>query len=96
MKEEIIHLKPEEALELLDFNSDKSVHTQKQLGNMFIGADNSYESIKKSLEEAEDIQVGGENCQAMGHGIVIFPKNAKYQSDLLFVAHNKEKIKQFN
>ena len=88
--EKQIHLTVEEVISVL--KNQENVHTFINAGFGLIGADWSKEELIEKLEIAEDIQVGGEQCRAMSHGIVIFPKNAKKQSDLYFVECDNEKL----
>lgn len=85
-----IHLTKEEVLSCLKNND--YVHTFINAGFGLIGADWSIENLIEKLDNAEDIQIGGESCRAMQHGIVIFPKNAKKQSDLYFVECDDKKL----
>lgn len=80
-------LTTEEALSFMKKRSG-SVHCQIQSGMTFIGADWDEEGVKEELENADKVEIGGPNCIKMGHGIVVFPVNAKYQSDLRFFEHN--------
>lgn len=60
--------------------------------NALVGADHSLKSIIEKIKDAESLQLGGAMTISMGHGLVIFPKGAKYQSDLYFVETDKEAL----
>lgn len=92
--EERIFITPKQAINLV-IGKDE-VHCTVQAAFGFIGADHSMESVIKTFKDADKIEIGGENCERMGHAIVVFPKDAKMQSDLMFFAHDPEKLKKFN
>ncbi len=90
-----IILKPEEAKKLLALNNGM-VHTFLNASFGLVGADHSKESIYKDIDNAERLEITGEQAQAMGHGLAILPKGAKYQKDILFVETKKELIEKYN
>lgn len=47
-----------------------SIHVFLNPGGMLIGADWSRESIHKLIADAESLEVGGDQCIQMGHGLV--------------------------
>ena len=83
-------LTAEEAISILP-DSDE-IHTQIQKGMMFIGADWSREDIIDKIHKSEIREITGPFARGMGHGLVLYNKNAKYQSDLLFVETDKERL----
>lgn len=94
--DKIIHLTAKDVKKLWNKNSDGTVHIFKNPNaSMMMGFDRDAKSLSKELEEADDIQIGGDGCMGMGHGIVLFPKGSKYHSELTFIEHNKEKMKKF-
>lgn len=89
-------LKPTEALKLLVVDEDDTVHVFKNPnGAMLVGMDMNLESVKKEITSAESVEIGGDACVSMGHGIVVIPKGAKYQSEALFFKHDEKKIKKY-
>lgn len=88
--EKIIHLTKEEVLYCL--KDSEYIHTYKNAAFGLIGADWQKNELIDLLDEADDIQIGGEGCRSMGHGIVIFPSGAKYQSQLVFVECDNDKL----
>lgn len=88
-------LTKEQALSLMQVQEDGSVHAQKDGGMVIIGADWGKDSVEDALDTAEIIEIGGKGCRAMGHAIVVIPKNAKYQSEIVFFEHNEDKLKAF-
>lgn len=92
MADEIVHLSIEEALYCI---GDKEyIHTFINAPFGLIGADWGKDEVIEHLQNAEDIQIGGEVCRAMNHGIVVFPKRAKKQSDLYFIECDDKKLSE--
>lgn len=84
----------DEAISLLPDGDE--IHTTIQGGMMFIGADWSREDIIDKIQKSERIEIAGPNARAMGHGLALYDKNAKYQSDILFVETDKAKLDAFD
>lgn len=84
----------EEAISLLPDGDE--IHTTIQKGMMFIGADWSREDIIDKIQKSDVREITGPNARAMGHGLAIFNKDAKYQSDILFVETDKAKLDAFD
>ena len=72
---EIRHLTVEEALYCV--GDKEQIHTFINAPFGLIGADWSRENLIEKLENAQDIQIGGEACRNMGHGIVLSHKGRK-------------------
>ena len=89
---EIRHLTVEEALYCV--GDKEQIHTFINAPFGLLGADWSREYLVKQLESAEDIQIGGETCRNMGHGIVLFPKGAMKQSDLRFIECDNKRLSE--
>ena len=94
MKDKIVHLNIEEALYCI--GNKEYIHTFINAPFGLIGADWSKEELIEHLQTAEDIQIGGEGCRAMNHGIVVFPKEAKKQSDLYFIECDDKKLSEID
>jgi hypothetical protein len=56
---------------------------------MMLGADWSRASIENEIRNAERRELAGGMASSMGHGLVLFPKGAQYQRDLLFIETRK-------
>ena len=80
----------EEAKSLI--SKRKMIHTFINPGYGLVGMDHSRESIVKDIENAERLNLAGEQAQNMGHALAILKKGCKYQSDILFVETIKEKV----
>lgn len=86
-EEERVELTPEEALAMLP--EGEMVHTFVNSSGMMLGADWGRESLEEEIRKAERRELAGGMATSMGHGLVLFPKGAQYQRDLLFVATRK-------
>lgn len=66
------------------------IHTFRNTGSILIGADWSASSLQRAIKEAgkEAIEIGGELCQKMGHGLVIWTS----ETNPLFVEVDKLKL----
>jgi len=89
MKQEKIFLTAEQAIGLL--SNEEDIHTFRSWTGILIGADWSRNELIRSFQSAgnEDIQIGGDQCKAMGHGLVLFTGN-----DPLFIEVDKEKLQK--
>ena len=87
-------LTDDEAISLLP--AGDTIHTFRNMPFGLIGADWSKEDIIEELRKAEVIEITGETARSMNHGLAIYNKNAKYQSDILFIETNKEKLDQLD
>ena len=76
---------------LIDGDETYYYHTFQPTPIALIGADISEGSLDKTLEEAQRIEIAGENAMNMGHGIAVITDD----DDLLFIEHDPEKMKQF-
>lgn len=85
-EEHRIFLTKEQALQCLIIN-DGQVHNFISSGLSLIGADWNIEDVKKLLEEADTIEVGGKSCRSLGHGIAVIKNNEAY-----FFAADNEKL----
>lgn len=69
MSEERTFITKEKALEYIGNND--YVHVFLNNSAMLIGADWSIKEIKNLLDKAKTIEIGGETCRRMKHGIVV-------------------------
>ena len=91
MEEERIFLTKEQAMDCLIIK-DGQVHNFVPAPFGVIGADWNIEDVKQCLENAESIEIGGEQCRAMSHGIAVINKENLY----FFEADNKKLDKYDN
>lgn len=70
------------------------IHTFINGGFGLMGADWSREDILDKLSKSEVIELTGEQARSMNHGMCAYNKDAKWQSDLLFIETNEEKLSE--
>lgn len=88
------YITPEEAISLLP---DKDmIHTFYNHPRTLLGADWDREDIIEKLKEVDKIELTGENARKMGHGIAVYNDDIKWQSEVLFVETDEEKINAFD
>lgn len=88
------YLTYDEAVSLLPNNED--IHTFKNAPFGLIGADWSRDDILAELKKPDIvIELTGEQAKSMKHGICAYSKNAKYQSEILFIETDEEKLTAF-
>lgn len=88
------YLNYDEAVSLLP--NGKYIHTFYNAQFGLIGADWSREDILNKLKESDIvIELTGEQAKAMKHGMCAYSKNAKYQSEILFIETDEEKLTAF-
>lgn len=68
-----------------------TVHTFYNTGFGLIGADWSKENITDKLRSSDIIELTGPAARGMGHGICVYNKDTKWQSDILFVETDEER-----
>ena len=85
----------EEAIGLLP---DKdSIHTFYNVMSTLFGADWSRADVISELNKpGMIIEIAGELARGMDHGIAAYPKDAKKQSEVLFIETDKEKLDIFD
>lgn len=69
-----------------------SVHTFYNPGFGLVGADWSKEDITDKLRCGDIIEVTGPAARGMGHGICVYNKDAKFQSDILFIETDEARV----
>ena len=92
-----IILNKNEAIKIINFRKDGMVHTF--LNNPafgLVGGDHSKESILEDIKKAKQLQLAGEQAQAMKHALAIIPHLPCLQSDVLFVETIKEEVEKLN
>ena len=84
----------DEAIKILP--EDNYVHTFVNLSMGLVGADWSKEDIIDKLKSVDTIEISGDCARNMGHGLVVYNSDARWQSDLLFIETDKEKLDKFD
>ena len=69
-----------------------SIHTFYNPGFGLVGADWSREDILDKLRKSDIIELTGETARSMGHGMCAYNKETKWQSELLFIETDEEKL----
>lgn len=84
----------EEAVSLLP--NEENIHTFKQAPFGLMGCDWSKDEIFALLKNSETtIELTGEQARAMKHGMCAYRKDAKYQSDIVFIETDEEKMSAY-
>lgn len=88
------YLNYDEAVSLLP--NEEDIHTFYNAAFGLEGADWSRKEILNKLKESNIvIELTGEQARAMKHGMCAYSKNAKYQSEILFIETDEEKLTAF-
>lgn len=95
MKQKRIFLTKDEALSLCAFSDDDTIHTFRQSGFAFIGYDLPKRKLIRKMYEAEFMEIAGPHMCSMKHGIALVPKGAIWQSDIIFLETDMDKLKAF-
>lgn len=69
-----------------------SVHTFYNPGFGLVGADWSKEDITDKLRRSDIIELTGPAARGMGHGMCVYNKDTKRQSDILFVETDEARV----
>lgn len=69
-----------------------TVHTFRNPGFGLIGADWSKEGITDKLRKSDIIELTGPAARGMNHGMCAYSKDAKYQSDILFIETDEARV----
>jgi len=69
-----------------------TVHTFYNPSFGLIGADWSKADITDKLHNSDIIELTGPGARGMGHGICAYNKDAKYQSDVLFIETDEARV----
>lgn len=57
-----------------------------------MGADWSKEDITDKLRRSDIIELTGPAARGMGHGMCVYSKDTKWQSDILFIETDEERV----
>ena len=68
------------------------VHTFYNTGFGLVGADWSRDDILDKLRSCDIIELTGPAARGMGHGIGAYDKDVIYQSDILFIETNEDRL----
>jgi len=95
MKQKRIFLTKDQAFALCAFSDDDTVHTFRQEGFGLFGCDLSKRELVEKMDKAEFIEIAGPYMYSMKHGIALVPKEAQWQSEIIFLETDMDKLKSF-
>ena len=84
------YLSYDEAVRVLP--NEEYIHTFINNAIGLIGADWEKHEILHKLKNSDVIELCGEQARSLGHGICCYKESAKYQSDILFIATDEDKL----
>jgi hypothetical protein len=87
---ERIFITPEQAINCL--NIGENIHTFSNPNGMLIGCDRQREDVVKAFNDADKIEIGGEQSRKMKHPLVLHRKD----KSILFIEANEEKINELD
>lgn len=85
-----IYLTKEQAISVLPDGG--TIHTFYNPGFGLIGADWERDDILDKIEKSDIVELTGPGARSMGHGICAYNKDTKWQSQILFIQTDEEKI----
>lgn len=95
MKQQRIFLTRDEALSLCAFSDDDTVHTFRNGGFGLVGCDLPRRKLIEKMNTAEFMEITGPFMYSMNHGIALVPKDAQWQSEIVFLETDMNKLKTF-
>lgn len=93
MSEKRHFLTVDEAISILP--DGDSIHTFRDAA-VLIGADWSRKDIIDEIQKSERREITGPMARGTGHGLAVYPPNAKYHSDILFVETDKKRLDELD
>ena len=84
----------DEAINLLPEGDE--IHTFYNYGNNLIGADWDRQGVIDKLNASDKIELTGMNARNMGHGLAAYNNDTKWQSEVLFIETDKDKLDAFD
>lgn len=91
LNKDTIILSVDDAKKLVKIDEYNNYHVINIVNIGFIGSNMSKESFDKMLQDAERIEIAGENAMRVGHGIAVI----KYNNECVFVQHDPDKMEEF-
>ena len=84
------YITAEQAISVLP--DGESIHTFYNPGFGLVGADWDKADITDKLRRSDIIELTGPAARGMNHGICTYRKDAKYQSDILFIETDEVRV----
>ena len=88
-----VYITTEQAISVLP--DGDTVHAFYNPGFGIVGADWSKEDITDKLRRSDIIELTGSAARGMNHGMCAYSKDAKYQSDILFIETDEVRVSAF-
>lgn len=95
MKQKRIFLTKDEVLSLCAFSDDDTVHTFRNGGFGLVGCDLPRRKLIEKMNTAEFMEIAGPFMYSMNHGIALVPKDTQWQSEIVFLETDMDKLKAF-
>ena len=86
----------DEAISLLPDKNEIHTFINNPSPIALVGADWSREDLIEKLRNADKIEIAGAQARSMDHGLAVYDDSAMYQSDILFVETDKDKLDKFD
>ena len=87
------YLTVEEAISILP--DGDSIHTIRDAA-VLICSDWGRKAIIEKIQKSERRAITGPAARSTGHGLALYPPNAKYHSDILFVETDKKRLDELD
>lgn len=84
----------DEAINLLPEGDE--IHTFYNCGNSLIGADWDRQGVIDKLNASDKIELTGMQARSIGHGLAVYNNDTKWQSEVLFIETDKDKLDAFD
>lgn len=88
------YITADEAIKLLP--EGDTIHTFVNMPMGLIGADWDRQEVIEKLRGSDKIEITGEQARSLGHGLAAYNESIKYQSDILFIETDEEKLNEFD
>lgn len=88
------YVTPEEAEKLLP--DKENIHTFYNMPFGLLGADWDRQEVVEKFKKSDKIEIAGPCARNIGHGLAVYNDNIKWQSEVLFIETDKEKLDIFD
>ena len=86
-----IYLTKEQATEILPNSSDVHVFYNVTFG--LVGADWDRDEVIDKINNSDVLELTGNAARSMSHGLCAYDNDIKYQSQIMFIETDEEKLK---
>ena len=70
----------------------ESIHTFYDMPFGLLGADWSRDDIVEKIRSSDRIELAGPGARSTRHGLAVYDSNTKWQSEILFIETDKNKL----